>query len=469
MFFNSFEFAIFFAVVYSLYRILPPKGQNSMLLVASYVFYGAWDWRFLFLILLSTVIDYVVGLNIEATSDVKRRKRLVAVSVVANLSILGFFKYYDFFAASLAELLVGFGVPADVFLLQVVLPVGISFYTFQTMTYSVDIYRGLIKPTHSFPDFALFVAFFPQLVAGPIERAENLLPQVQGAREITPERNREGAWLCLWGLFKKLVIADNLAITVNAAFANSESLSGPEVLAVAYAFAFQIYCDFSGYTDIARGVAKLLGFELMVNFRAPFLADSPADFWSRWHISLSTWLRDYLYIPLGGNRKGELKTYRNLMLTMILGGLWHGAAWTFVLWGVYQGLALVIHRRMRPWLSDRLGAGFGWSFLRVFGTFQLMAFGWLIFRSETFEQLRTLTAALFTDWTRIGTAGDILIAIAAYAWPLMLFQALQVTQRTLTPQFRWHPTLQTALYSLVFYLIFVYGSIQSNQFIYFQF
>ena len=297
-----------------------------MLLVASYAFYGAWDWRFLGLIVLSTVVDYVVGMSLAATGDPRRRQFLVTASIVANLGILGLFKYAGFFAKSLVGLGASLGVEIPAFALDVVLPVGISFYTFQTLSYTIDIYRGTLKPTRRFLDFALFVAFFPQLVAGPIERASRLLPQVLQPRHVTWEKFGSGSWLILWGLFKKVVIADNLAFLVNAVYATDASPTGWQVVAGTVAFAWQIYCDFSGYSDIARGLARLMGFELMVNFNLPYAARSPADFWRRWHISLSTWLRDYLYIPLGGNQGGALRTYRNLGLTMLLGGLWHGAA-----------------------------------------------------------------------------------------------------------------------------------------------
>lgn len=336
MLFTQLTFWVFFAIVAALYVLLPHKAQNRMLLVASYVFYGAWDWRFLSLILLSTGVDYVVGLKIGAEDHQARRKRLLAISLAVNLGMLGVFKYFGFFVSSFEALLAQFGYETDPFVLSIVLPVGISFYTFQTLSYTIDIYRRELEPSRDFLDFALFVAFFPQLVAGPIERARNLLPNIAAPRMLSWDALGRGAVLCLLGLIKKVVIADAIAPSVDAVYASPDPTRADVILAT-WLFAIQIYCDFSGYTDIARGVAKMLGFRLMRNFAQPYFAVDPQEFWRRWHISLSTWLRDYLYISLGGNRGGAWTTYRNLMATMALGGLWHGAAWNFVLWGIYQG------------------------------------------------------------------------------------------------------------------------------------
>ena len=317
MLFNSLEFLVFFALVYGLYRVLGHRGQNRMLLLASYVFYGAWDWRFLSLILISTLVDYQAGLKI-ASSDQRGQKRFwLFCSVATNLSLLGFFKYFNFFAENLAGLFGLFGIQLDPVTLRIVLPVGISFYTFQTMSYTIDIYRGKLAPTRSLPDFALFVAFFPQLVAGPVERARNLLPQILAPRTVTREGFFQGCFLIGWGLFEKVFIADNLARIVDPVFATDGSWGGATILLACYAFAFQIFCDFDGYSNIARGIGKCLGFEIMINFNLPYFAVNPSDFWKRWHISLSSWLRDYLDIPRGGIRSGTWMTYRNLALTML--------------------------------------------------------------------------------------------------------------------------------------------------------
>ena len=307
MSFNSLSFVIFIVAFYALYLLVRRhhEWQNRLLLVGSYVFYAGWDYRFTSLLLLSTVTDYTIGRSLGASSSAVTRKRLLLGSVVINLTVLGFFKYFNFFADSLVTTLGFAGIEPNLFTLNVILPVGISFYTFQTLAYSFDVYRKRIEPERNFIDYGIYVAFFPQLVAGPIERAGRLLPQIKMPRSITSDQINTGIFLIVWGLFKKVVIADQLAITADRVFSGEIEGGAPVVIAGALAFAFQIYCDFSGYTDIARGISKLLGFELTLNFRLPYFAKNPSDFWKRWHISLSTWIRDYLYIPLGGNRSGR--------------------------------------------------------------------------------------------------------------------------------------------------------------------
>jgi D-alanyl-lipoteichoic acid acyltransferase DltB (MBOAT superfamily) len=407
MLFNTLEFSIFFLIVYSLYRISPHRVQNILLLIASYYFYGCWDWRFLSLIFVSTVVDYFCGIKMHQANDNAKRKFFLIASVMTNLGILGFFKYFNFFSDSFADLISIFGLQANTRSLNIILPVGISFYTFQTMSYTIDIYRRKMEPTHNFLDFALFVAFFPQLVAGPIERAKNLLPQVMNPRKITFEKFYEGTYLIFWGLFKKVFIADNLAKIADNIFSTTDVQNGFVVALGVLAFAFQIYGDFSGYSDIARGLSKVMGFELMLNFNLPYFAVNPSDFWRRWHISLSTWLKDYLYISLGGNRKGNFNTYRNLMLTMLLGGLWHGAGWTFVLWGIYQGVLLIVHRFFQPYMKKIFQAKN--SFLESFGLwtrivimFMFANFGWLIFRAQSVEQIKNMFHSLFFNFSLTG-------------------------------------------------------------------
>jgi D-alanyl-lipoteichoic acid acyltransferase DltB (MBOAT superfamily) len=346
MVFNSLQFLWFFLVVYALYRLLPavaPAGrahraQNWLLLVASYYFYGSWDWRFLGLLIASTVIDYFCALYIDRRQEPRRRRMVMWLSIGFNLSVLGFFKYFNFFADNLHALFAAMGWQLDFVTLRVLLPIGISFYTFVTMSYVIDVYRREILPTRNLLDFAVFVAYFPHLVAGPILRATALLPQISQPRRITHAQVRDGLWLIAWGFFQKIFVADNLAPLSALAFAPDAHLTGVNVLLGTYAFAFQIYGDFAGYSNIARGTSKLMGIELMENFRFPYFVVTPQAFWRNWHISLSTWLRDYLHF-LGGNRGTAWQTRRNLLLTMILGGLWHGAAWTFVLWP-HQGLLL---------------------------------------------------------------------------------------------------------------------------------
>jgi D-alanyl-lipoteichoic acid acyltransferase DltB (MBOAT superfamily) len=470
--FNSLEFAVFFAVCFGLYVLLPQRAQNYLLLVASYVFYGAWDWRFLTLIAFSTVLDFVLGLRLAETGDPVRRRRLVIISVVANLGILGFFKYAGFFADSLRAVLGQLGVSLPAYALDIVLPVGISFYTFQTLSYTIDVYRGRIVPTADLLDFALFVSFFPQLVAGPIERASHLLPQMQGPRRISGESLRVGAWLVLWGLFKKVVVADNLAPLVDAVYGPRAHPTGGEVLVATYAFAFQIYCDFSGYTDVARGVARMMGFDIMLNFNVPYAAASPAEFWRRWHISLSTWLRDYLYIPLGGNRHGRLRTHRNLGITMVLGGLWHGASWPFVLWGAYHGALLIVQRLLEPVLALIAPRGpMGRALWRLTGvalTFHAVCLGWVMFRAESATHFGRLLG-LLTGALDPGQAGAWVLPFAVLVGPLVLWQLLQLVTKDLEPVLRWPLVPRALTYAIVALSILVLGEDGGEPFIYFQF
>ncbi len=399
MLFNSWIFAPFLLIVLALHAPLGRRGQNVLLLVASYVFYGAWDYRFLFLLLASTVIDFELGLALAKARDLARRRSLLVMSVAVNLGILAFFKYSNFFIENARVLIEALGgSPGAMRGLEVILPVGVSFYTFQSLSYTIDIYRGELEPTDDFLDYAIFVAFFPQLVAGPIERASWLLPQVQKPRVRTRDDWVEGGWLILWGYFKKMVIADNLAGYVDTAFNAASPPRGLACLVAIYAFAFQIYGDFSGYTDIARGLARWLGFDLQANFRLPYIARDPSEFWRRWHISLSSWLRDYLYVPLGGNRHGRARTYRNLLLTMVLGGLWHGAAWTFVLWGTYHGVLLVVHRWWTERHPDRPAPPRHSIRSRVsaFFMFHAACLGWLFFRSSSVSQASDILTGVFS-------------------------------------------------------------------------
>lgn len=463
MSFNSWQFLALAAVVYPLYFRLPHGAQNWLLLIASYVFYGAWDVRFLLLIAGSTLIDYVVALRLDHTTDRARRRRWLTVSLVGNLGALAFFKYFGFFVESASVALESLGIPAARLRLDIVLPVGISFYTFQTMSYTIDVYRGELKATRSLRDFALFVAYFPQLVAGPIERASRLLPQIINPRRVSLDQISQGLWLISWGLFKKVAIADNLAIIVDRTFSLNSGASGAEYLIAIYAFAYQIYCDFSGYSDIARGLAACMGIDLMVNFNRPYLATDPRDFWRRWHISLSTWLRDYLYIPLGGSRGGVLTTYFALFLTMVLGGLWHGANWTFVLWGVYHGLLLIIHRM---W-TERAGARMPDTFLGTAVSrvvmFHLVCAGWLLFRADSLQQVGVVLTAM-TSAASLGALG-----IKGVAAIVMVSLFLAWVERHEGARRMWSPAWQAAAIGLL-WLGVVLGPPSSTQaFLYFQF
>lgn len=475
MLFNSLHFLWFFAGAWLLYWLLVArrKAQNVLLLVASYWFYGYWDWRFLGLIFGSTVLDYFLGLAFERPGLTPRgRRAIIWASVVVNLGALGLFKYYGFFVESLRELLHGLGLQADFAAFDILLPVGISFYTFQTLSYTIDRYRNQVPVERDFVDFALFVSFFPQLVAGPIVRAADFLPQGKQPRRFTFEDQADGMQLVLWGLFKKAVVADNLAPVVEAVFGNQGELGYLARLVGIYAFCAQIYCDFSGYSDIARGTARMLGFSFPLNFIQPYFSRDPSAFWRRWHVSLSTWLRDYLYIGLGGNRSGERRTYVNLLATMVLGGLWHGAAWNFVLWGAYQGLLLVGHRlwvRARgPRPVSRLAAALQW-----FVFFQLVCLGWLLFRSGSLAQIASflvpcdgsLLAGLDLSEDRargivLGGFGCLVVLL----WDL----ALERAGREL-PEVARSPWARAGLLTALYLAISLFGRFHGDEFIYFQF
>ena len=472
MLFNSFEFGFFFAICLALYAVLPQRAQNRMLLAASYLFYSAWDWRFCGLLLLSTAIDYGAGLRIGQSDDPRRRRLWVTFSIVSNLSILGTFKYTGFFAESLRDLAALAGLVLPDFALEVVLPVGISFYTFQTMSYTIDVYRGRLEPIRDPFDYALYVAFFPQLVAGPIERASHLLPQIQGARRVTTDGIGLGLWLVTWGVFKKVVVADNLAPLVNAVYAPDASPTPAELMVATYAFTFQIYCDFSGYSDIARGTGRMLGFDIRRNFRLPYAATSPAEYWGRWHISLSTWLRDYVFFSLGGNRGGRARAAGRILITMGLCGLWHGAAWPFVVWGLFHGAWLTLHRALLPWLrlvapASRPGRA-TWHALRVVVTFHVIAFSLLIFRSESLSQVASLLGVLAGAF-EVGMAARWLVPFAVIVTPLILMQVFEARSGDHEPVLRWPLPLRTGAYALIFMTILLFGEDGGQPFIYFQF
>jgi D-alanyl-lipoteichoic acid acyltransferase DltB (MBOAT superfamily) len=522
--FNSYIFAFFFAVFFVLYLLLRRhlSAQNLLILVSSYLFYGWWDERFLILIMISTVTDFVTGLGmvnqkptlrqgiylslfltigsalfmlrtwhdtawtlipiflyvaigwiihgkLMRLDENARRKAFLFTSIIVNIGILGFFKYFNFFVDSFQQAMTLLGWEVDRMTLNIVLPVGISFYTFQTMSYTIDIYRKQYQPTRKFVEFAAFLAFFPQLVAGPIERASHLLPQFQRLRVLNFADMQTGVWLCIWGLYKKIVIADNLAPIVNQVFSAPGEVSSGELIAAILAFTFQIYCDFSGYSDMARGLVRILGFDIMVNFNIPYIARTPTEFWRRWHISLSTWLRDYLYISLGGNRYSGWFTYRNLMITMLLGGLWHGAAWNFVLWGAYQGLILVIYRKLQvdTWLAQRHTA-IVIQRLQDIGLimvmFILICFGWLLFRAQSLE-----TVQIFILGINGIEYSTYFATIAFYVTPLLLYQALQVWRKQLEPMNHLFWFFRFNIQLFVVYSLLLLASRGSQQFIYFNF
>ncbi len=471
--FNSWIFPLFFAVVYAGYLGLGRnrfRKQNALLLAASYVFYGYWDPRFLALLALSTVVDFFLGQRLASSDDDRIRKRLVTLSVVVNLGILGSFKYFDFFVDSTVNLIEALGFTAHLPTLRVLLPVGISFYTFQTLSYTIDVYRRRMPATNDFFGFALFVAFFPQLVAGPIERAARLLPQIEAPRDVTASKVQAGLWLLVWGYFKKTVIADQAALVANPLFDGQwETLIGLEPLLAVLGFTIHIYCDFSGYSDIARGLAKLMGFEFMLNFRIPYLATGPSDFWARWHVSLSTWLRDYLYFPLGGNRGSRLKTYRNMFLVMALGGLWHGAAWPYILWGSYHGVLLVLERM---WLDARgldphrrLSIVGEWARIVLF--WPLMLIGMAIVRCRSVDQFWHLFTHQSFELTARASQG--FADLAYFTWPLVVVQLAQHTSKDLLIPLRLPLPLRALLFAALLLGMMVFGVRNPVEFFYFQF
>jgi alginate O-acetyltransferase complex protein AlgI len=477
MLFDTPVYLVFLTLIVLLYWRLRWRQQNWLLLGASYFFYGWWDWRFLSLILISTVVDFFCARYIAASSNPARRRTLLTISLVLNFSFLGVFKYFNFFVDSFAVFLRAAGidnVPTSI--LHVVLPPGISFYTFQAVAYIVDVYYKKLEPADSLVDYALFISLFPHLIAGPIQRPSHLLPQVQMFRTFDNERFFGGIMLFLSGLFRKCVIADNCALLADAAF--SGRLGETNVFTVligVYAFAWQIYGDFSGYSDMARGSAQLLGFHFMVNFRQPYLSRSLSEFWRRWHISLSTWLRDYLYIPLGGNRHGEAKTYRNLMLTMLLGGLWHGANWTFVIWGGIHGGGLAIGRffqrlfQREEGADDRISSLFSApAWLMRIAIFHLVCFAWIFFRAqsvqEAFHQIASLGVVAWRP-----EYGAALTFLAVFTVPMLLLDvALEIRDEEYLFEKRsvMHRYAVAGAFSLIALL---FSANQVNAFIYFQF
>jgi D-alanyl-lipoteichoic acid acyltransferase DltB (MBOAT superfamily) len=466
MLFNSATFLQFFAAFLLLYYLCRRSlaWRNRLIVGASYWFYGWWDYRFLALLLVSSLVDFGAGRALEHATAPGRRRLLLGLSIATNLSLLGFFKYYNFFVDSLRAALEGIGWSADWRTLDVVLPIGISFYTFQSMSYTFDVYRGELKPTRRLVDFLAYVAFFPQLVAGPIERARHLLPQFESTLRIPRSMLEEGLWLVLWGLFKKVVLADNLAPLVDLVYGDP-AVRGPIVALATLAFGFQIYCDFSGYSDIARGLARWLGFDLRVNFYLPYAATSLREFWRRWHISLSTWLRDYLYIPLGGSRRGRPRTYLNLLLTMLLGGLWHGAAWHFVLWGAWHGAGLAVQR----WWSERRGACcrahplLGWV-----GTLAFVFYGWLWFRAESVPQAVNFTFGLAVPSLPVWWM-SYAVNLVVFTTPLVLMQLWQGRTGNVLAPLTLPGWRRAALQSLLLLAIVLYWEKEAKQFIYFQF
>ncbi|RLD39899.1 MAG: MBOAT family protein [Bacteroidetes bacterium] len=405
MLFNSIDFAVFLPIVFILYWFVANKNlklQNILIVIASYIFYGWWDWRFLSLILFSTIIDYTVGLQLSKEENISKRKILLWISILVNLGFLGFFKYYNFFIDNFITAFSFFGMEIKANSLNIILPVGISFYTFQTLSYTIDVYKRKLEPTKDFIAFTAFVSFFPQLVAGPIERATNLLPQFYKKRVFDYNKATDGLRQILWGLFKKVVIADNAAQIANEIFNNSGDYSGSTLVLGAIFFTFQIYGDFSGYSDIAIGTSRLFGFNLKQNFAFPYFSRDIAEFWRRWHISLSTWFRDYLYIPLGGSRGGMWMKIRNTFAIFIISGFWHGANWTFIIWGALNALyflPLLILNKNRTNTNTVAQGRFLPSFKEFYQmgfTFSLTILAWIFFRADSISHALNYLSTIFS-------------------------------------------------------------------------
>ena len=469
MLFNSIAFAIFLPLVFTLYWLARERRrQNWILLVAGYYFYGVWDWRFLLLIWLTTIMDFLVGLWLGATTSDRRRRGILLISLALNLGMLAIFKYYDFFVESAMRLMTSVGLEPNPPLLHVILPVGISFYTFQSLSYTIEVYRRRMEPTRSLLDFATFVAYFPPLVAGPIERAGRLLPRIQNPRTFPkPAAIRSALVLILIGLFKKVAVADSVSLIVDDVFGGGGDATAH--LVGMYAFAIQIYCDFSGYSDMARGTSRLFGIEIMRNFEQPYLSRSITEFWRRWHISLSTWLHDYLYIPLGGNKRGELRTYVNLILTMLLGGLWHGANWTFVVWGGLHGVALAVHR----WLGGYVPRGALPPFKTrqipsILLTFHFVCLLWIFFRAPDIGSAWAYFGALFG-----GTWGPVnLDQLLVLTFGVAAVLALDISQARTGDHavlLRWPRPIRGFAVAAFLLTIILWSGGEAQPFIYFQF
>ncbi len=483
MLFNSIDFAIFLPIVFVLYWFVANKSlklQNALLLVSSYFFYSCWDWRFLFLLMFSTLLDFYTGLKMQDALNHSKKKFWFWLSIIVNLGFLGIFKYYNFFAESFAELLGGFGFKVNPWTLSVILPVGISFYTFHGLSYVIDIYKNRIKAERNFVDYAVFVSFFPLLVAGPIERATHLLPQIKKQRHFDYLRAVDGLRQILWGLFKKIVIADNCAEYANHIFNHSADYSGSTLFVGAIFFTFQIYGDFSGYSDIALGTARLFGVELLRNFAYPYFSRDIAEFWRRWHISLSSWFRDYLYIPLGGSKGGTWMKVRNTFIIFIVSGFWHGANWTFIIWGALNAIyflpllltnnnrnnmEIVAQGKLMPTLKE---------FMQMAITFALTVFAWIFFRAESLSHAIQIISQIFSSsifslphYTDIKKSVAVIVLVIAFL--LVEWKGREQQYAIAYIGHKWPRITRWAFYALIVFAIGLFMPSVESPFIYFQF
>jgi len=482
MLFNSLDFAIFLPIVFLLYWFVAQKNlkfQNALIVVASYVFYGWWDWRFLSLIIFSTVVDYLIGQRLRTEDKQSKRKVLLWTSIVVNLGFLGFFKYYNFFLENFVDAFSLFGMQINANSLNIILPVGISFYTFQTLSYTIDLYRKKLEPTQDFMAFSAFVCFFPQLVAGPIERATNLLPQFYKKRTFEYNKAVDGMRQILWGLFKKVVIADNCAEFANQIFNNSADMNGSTLVLGAIFFTFQIYGDFSGYSDIAIGTSRLFGFDLKQNFATPYFSRDIAEFWRRWHISLSTWFRDYLYIPLGGSRGGTWMKVRNTFAIFLVSGFWHGANWTFIIWGALNAiyfLPLLLTNNNRKNLGVVAEGKLLPSFREMFAmltTFMLTVFAWIFFRAENLSHAFSYIGGMFSKsiisipYFKDGTNSYLTIGLIFF---FILIEWLGRKDKfAIEKTLKNHKIKQVLFYFILILIIYFLYPSTKTEFIYFQF
>jgi alginate O-acetyltransferase complex protein AlgI len=494
MLFNSLHFLVYFPVVFVIFLLTPKKFKCVILVIASYYFYAQWKFSYLFLIVLSTAVDYFIALKISSTAKNSNKKIYLSISLIVNLGLLFIFKYFNFFSESFASIAHHWGLSYLNPHIDFLLPVGISFYTFQTLSYSIDVYHGKIRPEKNVIVFALYVSFFPQLVAGPIERASRLLPELKKAFIFDYNRFVSGLQLIVWGFFKKVVVADRVSVFVDQVYGNPQGFDGVIILLATYFFAFQIYCDFSGYSDIAIGVARIFGIQLMRNFERPYFSKSIVEFWRRWHISLSSWFRDYVYIPLGGNRGGKYVLYRNLIIVFLVSGLWHGANWTFIVWGAIHGICIILNliyvqvmmryfpvvRRGNSSLISKIDTLFRQkalitirNMISLFVTFHIVVIGWIFFRASTVENAIIIIRKILFDWgefhwNSLGEPYSLFIAILS----ILFMEILHVIERgSSIPECFWRlPILiRWGLYYTLILSILIFGEFNSNEFLYFQF
>lgn len=478
MLFNSFSFAIFLPIVFAVYWLVPKRFQWAIMFVASYYFYMSWNVKYVFLILFTTVISYITGILVEKESSANKKKLYLILALVASLGVLFFFKYFNFFSNSITDFLQLFSIKLNPITLKVMLPVGISFYTFQTLSYVIDVYKGDAKAEYHFGKYATFISFFPQLVAGPIERTQNLMSQIKEEHSFDYNKATYGLRVMAWGFFKKMAIADSLAVYVDKIYDNVYENSGFSLVVATVFFAIQIYCDFSGYSDIALGTAKLFGIDLMQNFKSPYFSSSVKELWSRWHISLSTWFRDYVYIPLGGNRVSKLRHKVNLIITFLVSGLWHGANWNFVIWGGLHGVAQVVESVFLPKNKKFSTVG---RLIRIPFVFAFTCFAWIFFRAQTFSEALFVIKNLFSGITtpvsyvlngyaNIGMPKEDVLAYLCVILILAVFDYTSMKQDVYEKIGMMKMPVRWLLYFIIVWLIIFFTPVTSgSEFIYFQF